>query len=374
RAFGVPPGKYRVSAGLGDAGFGGGARPRPAYRRTFYPGTAEQAQAKVVDVTEGSEANEIDIALARMAKGVSVSGRVVDSQNGEPVGNVRVYFTKIIVQEHLTANSGGPILRSNEKGEFRAEGMTPGTYSVSLDDQRLNVRAEPVTFEVFDQDVTGVLIKTTLGATLDGVLVIENSSQTGSAKKFPELFVAALTGDDSSYRGSSRYSPVRPDGTFHITGLPAGTVNFSLGWSNDGEGRSLVISRVERDGVIQPDGLQIEDGEQVTGLRVIATQGTGTIRGTIKIENGSLEPDARVYVSVLNSGAPLNRHPPTVDARGRFLVTGLISGTYELYASVYWPKSNQTLTSGKYPVSVTEGVVSEVTITVDVKQTPKPIR
>jgi protocatechuate 3,4-dioxygenase beta subunit len=374
RAFGVPPGKYWVSAGLGETGFGGGARSRPSYRRTFYPGTTEQKQAKIVDVTEGSEANEINIALARMAKGVSVSGRVVDSQNGEPVGNVRVYFTKIIVQEHLTANSGGPILRSNDEGEFKAEGLTPGTYRLSLNDQSLNVRADPVTFEVFDEDVTGLLIKTMMGATLGGVLVIENSSQTGAAKKFPELFVVAFTRDDSPYGGSTRYSPVKPDGTFYITGLPAGTLKFSLGWSHDGEGRNLVISRIEREGVIQPDGLQIRDGEQVTGLRVIAIEGTGSIRGSIKIENGSLEPDARVYVSLMNSGNPLNRPPPTVDARGRFLVGGLISGTYEVYASVHLPRSNQTLTSGKHTVNVTEGVVSEVMLTVDVKQAPKPIR
>ena len=374
RAFGVPPGKYRVSAALGDAGFGGGARSRTVYRRTFYPGTTEQAQAKVVDVTEASEANEIDIALARMAKGVSVSGRVVDSQNGEPVGNVRLYFTKITVQEHLTSNFGGPILRSNGKGEFKAEGLTSGTYSVSLADEQQNVRAEPVTVEVFDQDVTGVLVKTTMGATLDGVLIIENSSQTSISKKFPQLFVSAFTRDASPYGGANRYSLIKPDGTFHITGLPAGTVNFSLGWSHNGDDRNVVISRIEREGVIQPDGLQIQDGEQVTGLRVIAIEGTGSIRGTIKVENGSLEPDARIYVSLMNSGNPLNRHPPTVDARGRFLVGGLISGTYEVYASVYWDRSNQTLTSGKHTVSVTEGVVSEVTITVDVKQAPKPIR
>lgn len=374
RAFGVPPGKYRVSAGLGDAGFGGGARTRTIYRRTFYPGTTEQTQAKLVDVTEASEANEIDIALARMAKGVSVSGRVVDSQNGEPVKNVRVFFIKITVEANLTTNSGGPTLRSDDKGEFKAEGLTQGTYNVSLADPLQNVRSEPITVEVFDQDVTGLLLKTTIGATLDGVLVIETSSKTSISKKFPQLFVSAFTRDDSPYGGASRYSLVKPDGTFHITGLPAGTVNFSLGWSHNGDDRSVVISRIERDGVIQPDGVQIQDGEQVTGLRVIAIEGTGSIRGTIKIENGSLEPDARVFVSLLNSGDPLNRHPPTVDARGRFLVGGLISGTYEIYASVFSPRSNQTLTSGKHTVSVTEGVVSEVTITVDMKQPPKPIR
>ncbi len=53
----------------------------------------------MIEVAEASEATNIDITVARMAKGVSVSGRVVDGKNGEPVGNVRVYFTKTTSKE-----------------------------------------------------------------------------------------------------------------------------------------------------------------------------------------------------------------------------------------------------------------------------------
>ncbi len=40
----------------------------------------------------------------------------------------------------------------------------------------------------------------------------------------------------------------------------------------------------------------------MTGLRVFATQGTGTIRGTVKIENGTLQADGRIFVSLVKLG------------------------------------------------------------------------
>ncbi|MCM3903161.1 MAG: carboxypeptidase regulatory-like domain-containing protein [Pyrinomonadaceae bacterium] len=365
RAFGVPPGKYRVSAGPGDDGFLGG-RGRPTYRRTFYPGTTDRAQATVVEATEASEATNIDLTVVRMAKGVSVSGRVVDGKSGEPVGNVRLYLTKITVEGTSTSHTSSGIQGTNTKGEFRAEDLPPGKYTVSVAQQRENLRSEPVAFDVLDQDVTGLMIKTSLGASLDGIVVIEGSPKSGGQQKFSPLFVSAFIRDESPQGGPGRYSVVKADGSFHVTGLPAGTVNLVLGEADDSGGhRNIVVLRIERDGVVQPNGIEVHNGEQVTGLRVFATQGTATIRGTVKIENGTLLPDGRVFVSIVKAGETSNMVSPTVDTRGHFLATGLTSGSYEVQATVFMPRSVGRVFSSKHVVTVTDGVVSEVTIPVD---------
>lgn len=373
RAFGVPPGRYRVSAGLSDDGFSGGGRSRPAYRRTFYPDSTDSAQATVVEVGEATEATNIDLTLVRMGSGVSVSGRVVDGQNGEPVGNVQLYFTKVTVQGSSTINSAGRIKGTNSKGEFRAEGLTAGKYFISLNHQQENYLAEPVIVDVLDQDVTGVLLKTTSGATLDGIVVMEGSSKAGGLQKSSRLFVSAFIQDESPRGGYGRHSAVKADGKFHITGLPAGTVFFGLGWADEDEGHGIVVSRIERDGVVQPAGLPIQDGEQVTGLRLVVTQGTGTIRGTVKVENGTIQPDGRVFISLSKVGATSPTRSPNVDARGHFLITGLTSGSYEIQATVFMPRSGQRVISRKQSVTVTDGVVSEVTVTVDAKQLSVPL-
>jgi hypothetical protein len=364
RAFGVPPGQYQVSAGLGDDALLGGRR-RPTYRRTFYPGTTDRAQATVVEVSEASEATNIDITVVRMARGVSVSGRVVDGKNGGPVGNVRLYLTKTTVEGTSTSHTRGEIQSTNTKGEFRAEGLTPGKYTVSVAQQRENVRAEPVAFDVLDQDVTGLLVKTSLGASLDGIVVIEGSPQPGGLQKSSPLFVSAFIRDESPHGGPGWYSVVKPDGSFHVTGLPAGTVNLTLGGADESGGpRNIVVLRIERDGV-QTNGIEVQNGEQVTGLRVVATQGAGTIRGTVKIENGTLQPDGRIFISLVKAGETSNMMSPTVDARGHFLATGLTSGSYEIQVSVFMPRSGGRISSSKHSVTVTDGVVSEVTIPVD---------
>src|SRR6185369_8698199 len=58
RAFGLRPGKYKVSVGQDESL---PTDPRPAYRQTFYPSVTDFAKATVIEVTAGSEATNIDI-------------------------------------------------------------------------------------------------------------------------------------------------------------------------------------------------------------------------------------------------------------------------------------------------------------------------
>ncbi|MGH9908089.1 MAG: hypothetical protein ACRD8U_21165, partial [Pyrinomonadaceae bacterium] len=260
---------------------------------------------------------------------------------------------------------------TNMKGEFRAESLTPGKYIVTLAEQRENLRADPIAFDALDQDITGLLIKTTAGATLDGVVVVQGAPQNSGLQKFAPLFISAFIRDESPRGGAGRFSPVKPDGSFHILGLEAGTMHLTLGGPAIGRGRGIVVSRIERDGVVQPDGIQIQNGEQVTGLRVIFTHGTGAIRGKITIGNEPLPPDGRLFVNLAKLGEQSNMMAPEVDARGHFIADGLTSGSYEITATLYMPRADLKVVSSKQVVTVADGVVSEVTITIDRNQNPR---
>jgi hypothetical protein len=371
RAFGLPPGRYRVSAGQGDDGFSGVGRRRPQFRRTFHPGTIDSAQAAVIDVAEATETTNIDITVARMATGVTASGKVVDSKNGEAVANLPLIITKVTVQGTSTHSSSSSIQGTNMKGEFRAEGLTPGKYTVSLSQQRENLRAEPVAFDVLDLDITGLVIKTSMGASLDGIVVFEGSLQNNVLQKLSPLFISAFVRDESPHYRPGWHATVSLNGSFHISGLQAGPLHLSLG-TGDNRSRGTVISRIERDGVIQPDGIQLQSGEQVGGLRVIATHSTGAISGKVKMENGQLQPDASVFISIVKPGEQRSMMSPEVDARWHFMAEGLSSGSYEIGVTVYIPESRQRQPSSKQLVTVTDGVVSEVTITVDLNQNSRP--
>jgi hypothetical protein len=58
----------------------------------------------------------------------------------------------------------------------------------------------------------------------------------------------------------------------------------------------------------------------------------------------------------------------TVDARGHFLVDGLAAGTYELTASV--TTGTPPMRSTKKEVTVADGDVTEITITIDMNADP----
>lgn len=372
RIFGLGAGRYKVAAGRTEEAFNPTlSQDRVTYKQVFHPDVTDQAKANVLDVTEGSEANNIDIALGRALQTYSVSGLVIDNEKGLPVPNLRIGVQRKVGQriEYVMSSSS-----SNSRGEFVVEGLIPGKYGVYLNPNqaRGDMRAEPVSFDIIDQDVGGLTVKLAKGASLTGVVILENEDKT-LFKKLSELqlrgFSMISSGGGSSF-ASSAMSPIGPDGSFRLAGLSAGTVNLMLSAvMNPFEPKGFTITRVERDGIVSSSRVEIKDGEQLTGVRVIVTYGNATIRGVVKLENGSLPEGGRIILRVSKPGETLpNFRGPTVDARGHFLVDGLAAGTYELTASV--TTGTPPMRSTKKEVTVADGAVTEITITIDMNADP----
>jgi len=235
------------------------------------------------------------------------------------------------------------------------------------------MRVQTLTFDVVDQDITGLTLKLVPGATVSGVVVIESDNKAGIAK-FPELQLSAYVTNPSGSTGlgSSARSLIAPDGGFLVQGLPGGLLNFNIGGLNTPySSRGFVITRVEHDGVPVQRGIEIKDGEQLTGIRVVLGYGTGKLRGVVNLENGAAPEGARFFVRIFKSGQLLtNVRPPDVDARGHFLIEDLAAGVYEIQASVAGvPQMPKPV---KREFSVQDGVTTDITITIELPQTPKP--
>ena len=128
--------------------------------------------------------------------------------------------------------------------------------------------------------------------------------------------------------------------------------------------RGFTISRIERDGVVSQRGVQVKDGEQVTGVRVFVVFGSATLRGVVTLDNGSLPERGRIFVRLTKPGETMtNIRPAFVDERGRFLMDGLPVGTYELQMNVTLPgKLSRTITR---EVTLQDGQTTELTINID---------
>ena len=371
RMFGIRPGSYKVSIGQGDTTFYGvSGTGRPAYRATFYPDATDPAKATIVEIDEGTETNKIDITLGPTVPGFSVSGRVVD-ESGKPVSNVSIGLSRIIMIDanNSSRSGGGTGARSDSQGEFRVENLPPGKYSISsYPPPESDLRTGPVAFEILDQDVTGLLIKSSIGASLSGMVVLEGSKDNSAAARLARLHITASVYGDGN-PGFGRTSQINPNGSFRFGGFPAGTVNFSLGGDLL---RGFAISRLERDGVVQQNGIQIQNVEQVTGIRVVVAYYNGAIRGVVKLENGTWPSSGRLLIQLTKSGDQSgNIQPSDADSRGHFLIEGLAAGDYELRVIAYVPGSSQRPPTTKQIVTVTDGAATNVTVTIDLT-TPGP--
>jgi len=112
----------------------------------------------------------------------------------------------------------------------------------------------------------------------------------------------------------------------------------------------------------------------VSGVRLVMTFGNGSIRGVVRIENGTLPPTTRMFIQIMKAGEQTPFRSAEVDARGHFLFEALPAGSYELRLVAFAPEWQQQRrlppTAAKQIVIVNESGATDVTLTLDL--TPKP--
>lgn len=99
----------------------------------------------------------------------------MDGDNSQPIGGVRLGLQLIIDEQRRSYVNATAI--SNSQGEFRVEGLTPGKYALYLQPQQdSDLRSDAVAFDIVDQDVSGLVVKTSKGAaSLAGNVVLEKT-------------------------------------------------------------------------------------------------------------------------------------------------------------------------------------------------------
>jgi len=369
RVFGLMPGHYKVGAGRGENSFSGPvSSSRSSYAQVFHPDATDPTKATVIDVGEGTEATDIDITLGRALQTFTVAGRVVDSE-GLPAPNVRLGFQRKLGERSEPASL---IVVTDAKGEFVKEGLVSGKYGVAVyPTDNSGMRPEPLTFDVIDQDVSEITVKLYQGASVSGVVVLETPSPAAVAR-FPELLMRVFVNDFATKTGSSGTASVAPNGSFSVTGLTGGFANLFVNAKDSSvppKGFSLV--RVERDGEVVSRSIQIQEREQLTGVRVVLAYGTATIRGVVQVENGALPNPERIFVGLLRPGERISSlRPPRVDARGRFLIEGVAPGTYVIQAVISMgPNVRGRMV--KREITIPDGVTTDVTLTIDMNPSPE---
>ncbi|HEX8852135.1 MAG TPA: carboxypeptidase-like regulatory domain-containing protein, partial [Pyrinomonadaceae bacterium] len=340
RAYGLPAGRYRVSAGQDkNSGMVRVGMNNGFYTQTFHPDTTVEAEAKLIEVEAGEVDDEVDIRIGKRTKTFKASGRFISAETGQPVPNIS-YGYGAMMRSDGRIGGVGMGFNANARGEFTIEGVAPGRYGAfAISREETDWYSDVVPFEITDSDVSGLEVRIHRGATITGSVFIEGvRDRAAISRLLSQITLFAFAPPQSGAPSSPRFNPTRvaADGTFRIGGLRPGSIGITLNtWQSAVKGLSLL--RVEREGVELRNGMvEVGDGAQVTGVRVVLVYGAGVIRGQVVLRNGD-QPAAipegtrlLVFAQRVGSTSPQARRGADADARGRFIFEALPAGEYEL--------------------------------------------
>ncbi len=405
RLFGIEPGRYLVCAGGGGnslAGFTGG---QPEFSKTFYPGTTDQARARVIVVRAGVETEEINFALVRAGakKGFVASGRVIESDTGKPITGLMLFYAssgrerseseeKKEEKAEAGAGLGNGMTTTNANGEFRFENVANGAYSVAAMNMEAwmgkgsDFYAEPLSFEIRDGDSTGLVMKMKRGTTISGTAVIEGARNAQEKAKLVGMMLVGQPSREGAEAPSITVGPdaisstflsmavgsVQSDGSFRLTGVASGKYRIE---GHSLSERTLQLMRMEQNGVAV-EQIEVQGLTPVTGVRLVFGTANGVVTGRVEVRGGMLPTGAKIYVeasekNVSNSSKMAHAE---ADAQGRFSLSELLPGVYEIsVTNIFLPPYQEPLRieGQKQTVTVTDKSRQEIVLYVDLKAKEK---
>jgi hypothetical protein len=264
RVYGLPAGKYKVAIGDQFAAFTS-TRGRRFYPQTFHPDVTDEAKAEIVELTEGAEASNVDITVARAMTGFSATGTVIDAEKNQPVGGVSFGLTIIVGGRPSGFMSGNGV--STNTGAWRIDNLPPGRYAGSiLPGSGTGYYGETQPFDISDGDVSNLEMKVHRGSMINGNIVFEGPVDKLVWARLSQARLAVTISGVGSSIGTISYSNINPDGSFQAGPFQAGTAVIRLTAADRNSPSEFAALSMDVNGADKSRGIEIAQGKTSRAL------------------------------------------------------------------------------------------------------------
>jgi hypothetical protein len=317
----IPPGRYYVTAGPGDA---------PIY----FPGVANRADAKIITITDGAAFESQDIRLP-VQPGITLRGRVIPE-------NIPAGETFPAVQVRLSGERGLSSVVANvaPNGSFEISDVPDGGYTISVEP---NFQPVPSIRNLYiDKDTKEVQIRvpfSSIIAAISGTMTV-----TGPVK--PSLTVTLKSTIPNSSRflqnGERRFG-IGSSETFVIPQVPLG--EYSIDVPNLPEGyhvQSITgISAVSGSMDLLSQPLRVRATDQP---KIAITIGVSDPPPWVRVRGVFTSRDA---ATPLPKSLSIGSATTSVNPDGAFEFPAVLPGTYNARLTPSSDNFTRTITVGK---------------------------
>ena len=351
RIFGLKAGEYFIRAvdslePYGDDMIGQDYSVRQylgtEYAPVYYPAAAQPSQAQVIAVKAGDEV-QANILMQRI-KTVEVAGRVL-GRNG-PAKDTWVRLGQPGADNYGTDRQ----TTTDEKGEFRLKGISPGSYVIvayqrdggsGVYEQRGRQK-----IEVGDENIDSLTVSLGGGVSFQGRVAV-----VGPGSPPLDRIVIVFYAIDSDEQ-SGGYCRVKNDGTFEITSVKEGDYAIRVGGlDQDWYVKSV---RLGADDILKK-GLQVENGASGGSLLVAVSSASAQLDGSVTDgDNAVIGARVRITPDPETPYIRFRSRSTRTDQNGHYSITGLAPGKYRVIAKSPASEGSDSLKSDPQSVTLSE--------------------
>jgi len=359
RIYGLAPGDYYISATL-RAGNGpfidDNASDTTSYASTYYPGTGSVTEAQRITLGVGQEQPNVNFAL-QPVRTVKITGTALNSM-GTALTNGMV----TLMPADNVGPAGGPVLfgfggngRVRADGSFSIANVSPGNYTLmavagpgggrgggggfairiggpggGIDDIELASMA----LSVGNEDVTGLTLVTSKGASLSGNVVAADGSAAKLNTNQIQIMAQPANGQFLPGPLGNRPARVEADGTFTLTGLTGQKFIRVNGLPQEWTLKAVMLNGVD----VTDSALEFRGSTDNSGLQIIVSDRVSDVNGKVTTARGDVTRDYTVVVFPDDSAKWVfpSRFVKTAraDQQGQFRIRGLPSDDRYLAVAV----------------------------------------